>query len=231
MKNETGPVLAVIPARGGSKGVPRKNLRPVGGRSLLARAIASAAPADVVVVSTEDPEIAAAAESCGVPVPFLRPAELASDTAPTIPVVSHAVLEMERLHGRRFGTVLLLEPTSPFRTADHVVAVLKRLADGCASVVTVCDLERKPQNIFVKQGHLTRYIREPAESFSRRQDMSHLCRVNSAVYAVRREAYFEEQAFMPHPCGYVEMSHRDSVNIDDPLDLEWADFLARRHNI
>src|SRR5262245_57148833 len=114
--------LALIPARGGSKGVPRKNLRRVGGRSLLERAIASgrAPGVDHLLVSTDDEEIAAESRRLGAEVPFLRPKALADDAAAIGPAVAHALDAYESHAGIAIDVLVLLEPTSPFRTAKHV---------------------------------------------------------------------------------------------------------------
>ena len=154
--------LALIPARGGSKGVTRKNLRLVGGRSLLARAIDAARDSGIVdriVVSTDDEEIAAAARHCGAEVPFLRPAELANDQSAIEPAIEHAIDNFERFTGLVVQTLVLVEPTSPFRSAEHVRAALEQFSTGsCRSVITVCPLERKPENIFAKSGGILNVI-------------------------------------------------------------------------
>lgn len=221
-------VLAVIPARGGSKGVPRKNLREVGGKSLLVRAIEACRQAegiDRVFVSTEDREIADAAIAAGIEVPVLRPADLATDEAPTLPVLRHAIETVEAC-GLSVSVLVLVEPTSPFRDAGHVAAALSRYREGdCASVASVTALERKPENIFVKERTLRRYIEQPAQTFRRRQDMAHLCRLNSAVYVTSRDAILAGQ-LLPPPIGWVEMDALSSLNIDTPVDLAIAQFLA-----
>lgn len=228
------PTIAIIPARGGSKGVPRKNLREVGGRSLVARAVAACHGAPTIartIVSTDDEEIAEAARKAGAEVPFLRPAELASDTAPTIPVLQHAVAALESAGGR-FSAIALVEPTSPFRTAAHVEAAALRFAEGdCRAVLSVMPLTRKPENIFVKDRHLRRYIEKPDIRYARRQDMAHLCRLNSALYVVGRDDLVERASLSPEPIGWIEMSELESFNIDSPVDLEMADFLARKHGL
>ena len=229
--------LAVIPARGGSKGVPRKNLQAIGGVSLLQRAIRAARDSgvvDVAVTSTDDEEIRGAALAGGADVPFLRPAALATDTTPTVDVVAHAVGEYERLHGVAVATIVLLEPTSPFRDASHVRAAVRRHRDGgYAAVVSVCPLERKPENIFFKQpdGALERYIKEPRAEFSTRQAMTHLCRLNSAIYVCDRDTFMNKRSFLLQPLGYVEMTHVESVNIDEPLDVALAELIAARHGL
>lgn len=228
--------LALIPARGGSKGVPRKNLRTVGGRSLVARAIAAARGAggiDHVLLSTDDDEIAAEGRACGADVPFMRPKELAGDTAAIGPTVVHAMESFERHAGISIDTLVLLEPTSPFRTAEHVRRALARFrAGGCRSVTSVCPLERKPENIFVKTaGLLERFVKEPSAVFARRQDMGGLCRLNSAIYVVSRRDFEDTRKFVVEPIGFVEMTGMESINIDEELDLLLAEVVANRFGL
>lgn len=227
--------LAIIPARGGSKGVARKNLRVVGGRSLLARAIDAALESEMidhVVVSTDDEEIAGEARRCGAEVPFQRPAELASDKSAIEPAIKHAIDNFERTAGLVVQTLVLIEPTSPFRNAGHVRGALERFQAGdCRSVISVCPLERKPENIFAKSGGiLERHIRN-ATPYVRRQDMDHLCRLNSAVYVVGRETFKETGRLIVEPVGFVEMSGMESINIDEELDLVVAEVVASRFGL
>lgn len=230
--------LAIIPARGGSKGVKRKNLRCVGGKSLVQRAIESAFDSGVVdrvLVSTEDPDIQSEGLRCGAEVPFLRPASLATDEASTIDVVVHAIEEYEKVVRQQVETIVLLEPTSPFRRGSHVKeALLRYRSGGVKSVVSVCPLERKPQNIFLKAAPaelLERYIKEPHQQFTRRQEMSHLCRLNSAVYICGRDEFLAKRTLVVEPVGYVEMSHQESLNIDDELDLTFAELIAGEYGL
>ncbi|HEX9660078.1 MAG TPA: acylneuraminate cytidylyltransferase family protein, partial [Rhodothermales bacterium] len=137
-------VLAVIPARGGSKGVPRKNLVQLCGRPLIAYTIGaglSATSVSRLVVSTEDEEIASVARSLGADVPFIRPATLATDTAQSLPVVQHAIQAVEEVEGTPYDVIVMLQPTTPLRTAgdiDSAVALL--LESGADSVVSVVDV-------------------------------------------------------------------------------------------
>jgi len=230
-------VLALIPARGGSKGVPGKNLRHVGGRSLIERAVAAARDSGVVdriLVSTDSEEIAEAAAKAGAEVPFLRPPELASDRAPMTPVIRHAITAFEFHAGISIDTLVFTEPTVPFRTADHVAEAVSRYRQGdCRSVVSVCPLERKPENIFVKtiDGHLTRYIREPRESFANRQDMASLCRLSSGLYVLGRNTFFSHDRLVVEPVGFVGMTALESVNIDEEIDLMLAELIADRYGL
>ncbi len=230
-------VLALIPARGGSKGVPGKNIRPVGGRLLIERAVTAmrdSGVVDRVLVSTDSEEIAEAAIQAGAEVPFLRPPEMATDKAPMEPVIRHAIAEYERHAGLDIDTLVFTEATVPFRNASHVEKAVQRFRRGdCRSVITVCPLERKPENIFVKDadGHLTPYIREPRERFVNRQDMGALCRLSSGLYVIGRDTYLRTGSLVVEPVGYVEMTARESVNIDEEIDLMLAELIAERYGL
>lgn len=230
--------LAIVPARGGSKGVRRKNLLEVGGKTLLARAIGGALGSGVVdrvVVSTDDVAIREEGLRCGAEVPFLRPAHLAADDTPTVEVVADTVERYEGLTSQGVDTVVLLEPTSPFRRAEHVkAAVLRYREGGLGAVVSVCPLERKPENIFVKTGGgrvLKRYVQEPRERFVTRQAMHYLCRANSAIYVCGRDGFLTQRTLFIEPVGYIEMSLVESLNIDEELDLRVAELIAKEYGL
>ncbi|MBO6783854.1 MAG: acylneuraminate cytidylyltransferase family protein [Alphaproteobacteria bacterium] len=230
-------VLALIPARAGSKGVPGKNLRAVGGRSLVARAVETARASGVcdhVLVSTEDDAIAAEARRAGAEVPFLRPAHLAGDETAMPPVIEHAVTAFEAHLGHAVGTLVFLEATVPFRTPQQIAEAVARFDKGdVRSVVTVCPLERKPENILEKHpdGTVTRYVREPRNVFARRQDMDHICRVSSGAYVVGREDWMATRQLILEPVGFVDMESHQSINIDSELDLMLAELVAERYGI
>ena len=229
-------VLAVIPARGGSKGVPRKNLRTVGGVSLVCRAVACARESGVVdrvLVSSDDPAIRDHALACGAEAPFLRPAGLAGDRTPGIDAVLHAVRAFEEHDGARVDLVVLLEPPHPFRRPGTVARAVERYRrGGVGSVIGVFPLRRKPSNIFEKtpDGALRRLLDDSRYRFHRRQDMNGLCRLSGAVYAVGRDDLLGRGELLVPPVGWVDNDDLEAVNIDEDLDLEWARFLWRRLN-
>lgn len=229
--------LALIPARGGSKGVPGKNLIKLSGRSLIERAVTAcldSGSVDHVVVSTDDAEIAAEAKRAGAEVPFVRPVELARDDTPIGPVIEHGIKAFEDWLGARVKTLVFTDPTVPFRNARHVADAVARYDRGdCRSVISVCPLERKPENIFVKNTDetLRRYIVAPREEFHRRQDMASLCRLGSGIYVVGRDDFMAERRLVIDPVGYTEMSRLESVNIDEEIDLLLAEIVAERHQL
>lgn len=226
------PTLAVIPARGGSKGIPRKNLQDVGGIPLVARAVEAglaAARVDRVVVTTDDDEIADVARRAGGEV-LMRPAQLAADDTPTVPVLQWVLDVLDR-SGWQAERLVLLEPTSPFRTGQVVDACVAKLDDPeVSSAATVTQLERNPYNVFVVRGdRAERFVREPSGVFTSRQQFADLKRINGCVY-VTRARHVRDARWLELPLRVVEMAAEDSINIDTPLDLAVARLVAdRRH--
>lgn len=229
----TPRILAVVPARGGSKGVPRKNLRPLGGLPLLAYTIRAAIACPLItetVVTTDDPEIQALAVEHGAVAPFLRPAELATDSALAVPTMQHAVLEMERRSGRRYEYVAMLQPTTPLRTTVDLTTALTRLvseaADGIISVVNVDNWHPWKMKRF-RGDVLIDYEKPPVEN-PPRQSLPPVFMVNGALYATRRDVLINRSSFQGDRClGYVMPPER-SVNIDGELDFVLAEHLVAR---
>ena len=236
-----GRVVAVglIPARGGSKGIPRKNLALVAGKPLLAWTADSALAArglNAVILSTDDDEIAEAGRACGLEVPFRRPSALASDTAASIDVLLHAVEWLDR-EGRRADVIVLLQPTAPLRTSDDIDTALKLLNDTHAdSVVSVAEVPAHYSPDWqlhrATSGELRlRGDRPLAEIVPRRQLLPTTFYRNGAVYAVRRDILVSQRSLYGDRCvGYVMPAER-SVNVDTLDDLAEADrLLLRRHS-
>jgi len=221
-------ILGVIPARGGSKSVPRKNIRLLGGRPLLAYTVDAARAADRftdVVVTTDDPEIRAVALACGADAPFLRPAELATDSALAVPTVQHATAEMERLRGQPYDYVAMLQPTTPFRTPEDLRTALDRLvregADGLISVVNVGNWHPIKMKR-LEDGYLVDYEPWPVEN-PPRQSLPQVFMVNGAIYAVRRDVLMHQGSFRGGACLGYEMPEARSVNIDSEADFFLAE--------
>ena len=230
--------LGVVLARGGSIGIPRKNIRPLGGRPLLAYTADAALAArllDRVILSTEDPEIAEVGRRCGLDVPFLRPAELARDDTPSLPVVRHAATEAESLWGR-FDAVCLLQPTCPFRTADDIDACVALLdSAGLDSVVTVLPIphEHHPLWAYYREpGGLIRLASGAAVPPTRRQDLPPAFHREGSVYVTRRRVLLEEGSLYGGTTGGVEIDPERSVNLDSLHDWRRAERmleLSRSH--
>ncbi|MEI7967448.1 MAG: acylneuraminate cytidylyltransferase family protein [Betaproteobacteria bacterium] len=212
-------VLALITARGGSKGLPGKNLRPVNGRPLIDFTIAaarSAACVDRVVLSTDDDEIAHVAEAYGCIVPFRRPASLANDDAKSVDVVLDA---LDRLPPH--DIVVLLQPTSPAREAADIDATVQRLLDAQApSCVSVCIAEESPYWMFSlnERAQLLPILARPAAT--RRQDLPRVFLLNGAVYAARTDALRRMGSFVGDETVAYVMPRERSIDIDSLEDFE-----------
>ena len=226
-------ILGVIPARGGSKGVPAKNLRVVGGAPLVVHSIRTAeAVSDLVfrtVVSTDDPETARVAREAGGDVPFMRPAALAGDRAPMAPAVRHAVEFVEADEGRRVEWVLLLQPTNPIRLREDVEAVVELAQEGeCDSVVSVVRVHATHPVLMkrIEDGWL-RPWGDPEPKGGRRQDYAPPAYMrNGTLYLARRDVVFAGAMWGDRVRPY-EMPEERSVGIDTELDLRLADLLMR----
>ena len=215
-------VLGLIPARGGSKGVPRKNIRELAGIPLITHSIQAARDAtaiDSVVVSTDDEEIAEVAESHGARVPFMRPPELATDEAPTAPVITHA---LETLHdaGEAYDAFVLLQPTSPLRTATDIDEAYSLYNDSESDSV-----------ISVYPTYDTRWKRTPGgakklnytDADKRRQDRDPEYVINGAIYVTDVKQFFQTEKTITGTTKMYEMTERESVDIDTPFDLWLAE--------
>ncbi len=225
-------ILGIIPARGGSKGLPRKNLALVGGKPLIAWTweAARAAPSVTrLVVSTDDEPIAELARSAGVEVPFLRPAELANDTAKAVDVILHALGFLEERAGYRPELVLWLQPTSPLRSAEDIEAAVRlRQGHDADAVVSVCEARHHPlwMRLLGAGDRLEPYQgdREPP---SRRQELPRVYELNGAVYLIRREVLLRTQTLFPPDTRGYPMPPDRSIDVDTSWDLHLADLLLR----
>jgi CMP-N,N'-diacetyllegionaminic acid synthase len=214
-------VVALIPARGGSKGIPRKNLADVAGKPLLAWTVAAAQASRTVtrvVVSTEDAEIAEVAQSLGAEV-LDRPAELAADDTPMLDVVRHALGELGPA-----DVLVVLQPTSPLRRAEHIDAAVELLAGSDAdSVVSIVEVPHRfePGSLMSVEGDRLARL---GESTPRRQEKPALwARNGPAVLAVRADRVADD--LYGGNCRPYVMEPRDSLDVDDAFDLELASLL------
>lgn len=221
-------VLAVVTARGGSKGLPRKNLLPFRGAPLIAWTIraAQAAPAiDRLILSSDDPEIMETARALGCEAPFRRAPELASDTAGSIDVLLDAA---DRVPGH--DIVVLLQPTSPLRTAADIEATLAVMAEtGAPGAVSVSEAPCHPYLIFRRDaaGRLSPFVEKPADMGWRRQDLPPAYRVNGAVYAADLAWLRAERTLCKAgETAAYEMPVERSIDIDTLEDLQAAERAA-----
>lgn len=232
---EASSTLAIIPARGGSRGIPRKNIAVLNGKPLIAWTIVVARESgcfDRIVVSTDDEQIASISREWGAEVPFMRPPELATYNTPGIEPVVHAVqwLESNEQYGSEY--VLLLQPTSPLRMVEDIVAVVNMAEKNAAdTVLSVCTAKSHPFATlkFAENGHLTGFVgsnwRELQKKYPQRQDLPGAYVENGALTLTRRNIILESRTFYGKSMyGYV-MPEERSLDIDTPSDLWLANRL------
>lgn len=225
-------ILTIIPARGGSKGVPRKNIRKLGSKPLIAYTIQAALESEFVnrlVVSTDDAEIAAISQSFGADVPFLRPPEFATDTAKAIAVVKHMLTEMEKLDNCEYQVVVYLEPPSPFRQPEDIDACVDLfLEHDPGSVVSVHEANQFHPILMKKimDGQLKPIWKDEPEGVPRQLYEPKAYMRNGAVYVIRRENILKEVFYGDPIIPYVMPDER-SVCIDSMLDWYTAEAMAR----
>ncbi len=219
-------VVALIPARGGSKGVPGKNIRPVAGRPLIAWTIEAAKASRYVdrsVLSSDDRGIIDVAKSFGCDVPFTRPAELATDEADSMSVVRHAMTALPE----RYDYLVLLQPTSPMRLAEDIDRAIEHCASsGAPACVSVCEPDKSPFWMFkADKAGVLQPLFAAAEIPDRRQQAPAVLALNGAVYVARTDHLARGGTFLaPGTVGYVMPKER-SLDIDTELDLRIVDFL------
>lgn len=227
-------VLAIIPARGGSKGVPRKNIRLVGGKPLIAYTIQSALAVKDrlhrLIVSTDDPEIAEVAVQYGAEVPFLRPEELGGDRVPMVPVMQHAVRTIEEMDQIHLDWVLLLQPTCPFRAPQDILAALDLAAQGgCDSVISVVRVLAHHPILMkkIENNQLLPFVIEEKEG-TRRQDYTPPAYMrNGSIYLTRRDNLLENNSIWGQVIRPYIMPEERSVNVDSELDLKLVELILQ----
>ena len=220
-------ILALIPARGGSKGIKDKNIKNLCGKPLIAYSIECGLKSqyvDSVVVTTDSEKIAAVSREHGARVPFMRPAELASDTAKTLDAVLHAIRALKEM-GEEYDALLLLQPTQPLRTSHDVDGAIRAyFTQGCEDVVSVCEVSDHPILIRnVEDNRLKPLLN--CSSTCRRQDMPTYYRVNGCVYINAVDRLNENTSFNDNPIPFI-MDKKHSVDIDTELDFQIAQLLV-----
>jgi CMP-N,N'-diacetyllegionaminic acid synthase len=221
--------IVIIPARGGSKGVPGKNIRLLAGKPLIHYTIEQARklfPDEYIVVSTDDKKIINVVEQLGLKVPFMRPAELATDAAGTYEVLLHAIQFVE-LNGYEPDTLILLQPTSPFRTAHHVEEALKYFDSSCEMLVSVKETSANPYYVLFEEDQNGLLQRSKAGSYTRRQDCPKVWELNGAIYIIRVETLKRKKMGDFSLLKKYVMGAAFSHDIDTELDWVIAEALIR----
>ena len=228
--------IAVIPARSGSKGLPDKNIREINGKPLLAYTVEAALDSgcfDVVHVSTDSEMYADIARTYGADVPFLRSAELASDTANTWDAVRE-VLKRYAEMGKTFETVMLMQPTTPLRTGEDVKAAYKLMNEKKAkSVIAVCEVDHSPLwcDMIPEDGNMKGFGRKDL-AWVTRQELKPFYRVNGAIYllSVSDNTITDDDDIYENDCYALFMDRNKSIDVDCEDDLDLVEFMLARRN-
>jgi N-acylneuraminate cytidylyltransferase len=222
--------LFVITARGGSKGIPGKNIKPLGGKPLLHYSIEQArawAADDDICLSTDDVQIAECAMQAGLNVPFTRPAALSTDTAGSYEVLLHALSHYEQT-GRNYDALVLLQPTSPFRTARQIGEALQLFTTEIDMVVSVTNSKANPYyNLFEEDANGFLHRSKPG-NYVRRQDAPPVYEYNGAIYVINTASLKDRSIAAFERVRKYEMDAVSSLDLDTPLDWQFAEFLLDR---
>ena len=221
-------ILAVIPARGGSKGILRKNLALVGGRPLIAWSIAAAINSGVchdVIVSTDDEEIADVAKAYGANVPFMRPASLAKDDSPIFEALNHV---LDKYEDKDITHILQLNPTSPLRTENHIKEVYDQWDGNCESIVSVCKAHTHPYwcKKLDKQGRIKDFLDKGPDQFKIRQELPDVYALTGAIFLVSKDLVRANTYYSDKTYAYI-MEASDALDIDEPWELYLANLILR----
>ncbi|QJB56582.1 acylneuraminate cytidylyltransferase family protein [Pseudodesulfovibrio sp. zrk46] len=229
-------ILGLIVARGGSKGIPGKNIALVGGKPMIAHSAEAAKGCkhiDRVIVSSDAQDIIDAATAAGAEAPFVRPAELAEDNTPALPVIEHAVKWMQEQEGYNPDAIVLLQATSPLRTSRHLDEALELfMASDADSLVSVVEVEHNvsPASAMVREGDEVKPFMPRDELREMRQNKPVFFARNGAVYAFRTKCLQEKHSIYGDKTICYEMSRQDSVDVDEPFDLELCNWLISKRS-
>lgn len=227
-------VLAIIPARGGSKGIPKKNIYTLCGKPLIAWTVEAAKGSKYIsrtILSSDSAEIIKVAGRYGVEVPFVRPKELAKDDTPALPVIQHTVEWLKENEDYIPEYIVLLQPTSPLRTSRHIDEALKKLinsdADSVVSVVKVPH-QYNPYSIMeMKDGLLKPFLQYDEQKNIRQLKPVFYGRNGAAIYAFTYECLMKKNSIYGNKILGYEMSREESVDVDDMLDMRICEFLMK----
>ncbi len=232
-------ILGIIPARGGSKSVPRKNIKDLGGKPLIAWTIEAAKVSGVfdrIIVTTDDAEIAEVGKKWGAQVPFMRPPELAQDTTPTLPVLQHAITWLKEQEGYEPDAAMILQPTSPFRTSEHLKGAVELFErTGSDSVVSVVEIpgNYNPHWAFKVDDDFraTLYLGGAIKTrIKRRQDLPKAYSPNGMIYLFRTKLVLDpvDPNFYGDDVRTYAVEEKYSINIDSPEDWVLAEMAVER---
>lgn len=223
-------MLVVIPARGGSKGIPGKNIKDLGGKPLISYTIEAVRdifePKDVLV-STDSEKIKEIVEQLGFEVPFLRPKSLATDKSGTYEVLLHALDFMEA-RGKYYDTLLLLQPTSPFRKSRHIKEAIEEYNHDCEMLVSVKETKANPYYLLREENEFGYLVKSKEGNFTRRQDCPKVWEINGSIYIINVKSLREKHYGQFTKVKKFEMDEFSSHDIDTELDWLVAESILKK---
>ncbi|MDX1349741.1 MAG: acylneuraminate cytidylyltransferase family protein [Putridiphycobacter sp.] len=227
-------VVALIPARGGSKGLPKKNIKPLNGKPLINYSIESALQSNkvnTVVVSTDSSDIIAVAKAAGAYVPFVRPDHLSSDTATSKDVLVHAISYLAK-HGQQYDYVVLLQPTSPFRKKDDIDnAIQLALTTDADMVVSVKETDSNPYYVLFEEDKHGFLVNSKKGNFTRRQDCPKVYELNGSIYVIKISALLANSDLKFEKTVKYVMDRQFSIDIDTQEDFDYAAYILANNYV
>jgi len=225
-------ILAIIPARSGSKGLKDKNIKKINGKPMISYTIEAALKSEIfsnVIVSTDSQKYAEIAKKAGAEVPFIRPEKLATDESTTNDVIIHAISEMEKRNDG-YDYFMLLQPTSPLRSAENIKDAYFLLKEKNANaVISVCETDHNPlwSNTLDESLSLDNFINKREDK--RRQELPIYYRLNGAIYLANIGYYKEFNDFYENNSYAYIMDKKESIDVDDIIDFELASLILRKN--
>jgi N-acylneuraminate cytidylyltransferase len=224
---DNNTILAIITARGGSKGIPRKNIKLLSGKPLICWTIEAARQSkyiDRLILSSEDAEIIRIAQQAHCEAPFVRPKELAEDTSSSIDVIMHALDHLEQ----QYDYILLLQPTSPFRTVKDIDAMITKCFQvNAGMMVSISKIKKHPSFLYQLDGiYLKSFLATKTQL--RRQDMPPTYEHNGAMYLAQTDLFRKVKSFNIPECAGFEMFGRGNIDIDEQDDFDYAEYLLNK---
>jgi N-acylneuraminate cytidylyltransferase/CMP-N,N'-diacetyllegionaminic acid synthase len=218
--------LGIIPARGGSKRIPGKNIKALGGKPLINWTIESAKRSvflDRICVTTDDNKISEIASAMGADVPIMRPAELAKDESSTVDCVIHLMSWIQNKEAKKYDYLVLLQATSPFRRADHIDAAIKKIVDDrrTDSLISYCRVEADP--VLLAEKDMSGFVKTMSDKLSSRE----MWKRNGAIYISRWEDILKYRSFDKVKTYLFEMDEYSSIDLDTDRDWKYAEFILK----
>lgn len=234
--SNNGLVIGITPARGGSKGIKNKNIRVLLDKPLIVFSIEcglSCPSIDHMIVSTDSNKIADISRSYGAEIPFIRPAELAADNTPMMPVLEHAIINCEKIFNNQVAALVLLDATSPLRKVNDVENCIKIFRDSdCDAVISATPAKRNPFfNMVINENGYIKLAMEPDEPITRRQDCPAVYDLNNSIWVFSRKAILEEKSRIPEKSKIYLMDAGQSVDVDSEIDFKVLEILMKEQDV